>query len=85
MEGGKKVNTSGEMGGAAVQVAQQKARSHPSRAAGKGRVGKAFLMRETDVPFGQLFFLLSVLTICSAYSQERLKQNRDLCVPTSQP
>lgn len=85
MEGGKKAEASGEMEGADVQVAQQKAHSHLSRAEGKGKAWKAFPMRETDAPFGQLFFLLSVLIICSAYSQERLKQNRGLCVPPGLP
>lgn len=77
---GMKVDTSGGMEGADVQVAQQKVHSHLSRAEGKGRAWKTFPMRETDAWFGQLFFLLSVLIICSAYSQERLKQNRRLCV-----
>ena len=85
MERGKKADASGEMEEANVQVAQQKAHSHLSRAEGKGKAWKAFPMRETDAPFGQLFFLLSVLIICSAYSQERLKQNRRLCVPPGLP
>ena len=85
MEEGKKVDTSGEMEGADVQVAQQKAHFHPSRAERKGRAWKAFPTREMDALFGQLFFLLSLLIICSAYSQERLKQNRGLCVPPGLP
>lgn len=85
MEGGKRADMSGAMEGANVQVVQQKAHSHLSRAEGKGRAWKAFPMRETDAPFGQLFFLLSVLIICSAYSQERLKQNRGLCVSLGLP
>jgi len=84
-EGGKKVDMSGEMEGADGQVAQQQAHSHPNSAVGKGRAWKAFPTRETDASFGQLFSLLSVLIICSAYSRETLKQNRGLCVPPSPP
>lgn len=73
------------MEGTDVQAAQQKAHSHQSRAEGKERAWKAFPTRKTDASFGQLSFFLSVLIICSAYSQEGLKQNTALCVPPPCP
>lgn len=78
MEGGKKIDTVGEMKG--CPGCSSKSSLLSKQAEGKGSAWKAFPIRETDAPFGQLFFLLSALIIRSAYSQERLKQNTGLCV-----